>query len=219
MAAAGGADTQELHHQARQSGWHAVAVGWPGLGARRRLQASWRLAPPHCPPAQLQPSASAGARHGNPKTGLCGPRTRRRRAWRTNLLLIAQAVLFIVLIWAVDKAGKPSPCTAVPVLHGAVPGSAAPPQRAARCRGRGQPPPCAMLLPHELSPRPRLPCPFASPPACSVCLPSEPPRLQPGGGGNGGGGGACARLLRQPLHAGGPALLHLPVCPHGAPPL
>jgi hypothetical protein len=29
----------------------------------------------------------------------------RGRAWKTNLLLVAQAVLFICLIWAVDKAG------------------------------------------------------------------------------------------------------------------
>jgi hypothetical protein len=36
----------------------------------------------------------------------CAPPLRRRRAWRTNVLLVAQAALFILLIWAVDKAGK-----------------------------------------------------------------------------------------------------------------
>lgn len=35
---------------------------------------------------------------------VCG--CRRGRAWKTNLLLVAQAVLFIFLIWAVDKAGE-----------------------------------------------------------------------------------------------------------------
>lgn len=30
----------------------------------------------------------------------------RARAWKTNLLLVAQAVLFIALTWGVDRAGE-----------------------------------------------------------------------------------------------------------------
>jgi hypothetical protein len=40
----------------------------------------------------------------------------RRRAWKTNLLLIAQAVLFITLIFAVDRAGKRAAWHAMPHL-------------------------------------------------------------------------------------------------------
>jgi len=54
----------------------------------------------HCLPSSLCSLTSA------PCTSPGASSHCRRRAWRTNLLLILQAVLFTGLIWAVDRAGE-----------------------------------------------------------------------------------------------------------------
>ena len=59
----------------------------------------------------MRSAGTAGALplHTNPPSSTLPPTfERRKRAWKTNLLLIAQAALFIVLTWGVDKAMRAS---------------------------------------------------------------------------------------------------------------
>lgn len=69
--------------------------------AGQNLLLPFTLAAAHAP---RHDGSRAPARSPHPRSAR--PPLRRLRAWKTNLLLVLQAVLFIALIWVVDRAGE-----------------------------------------------------------------------------------------------------------------
>ncbi len=139
----------------------------------------------------------------------CDAPLRRARAWKTNLLLVAQAVLFIALTWGVDRAGgwerqaSWSSCSQDE--------AAADSLNLTACYQGIMPTPGHCPFGNDLATS--LAC--APLPARSVGVQPAQALVQQRGGGQLGGGGPHPRLLDQPVHAGGSAMLYVPVRPCG----
>lgn len=91
-----------------------MSVCWVAIAAAcacrrqppRSLKSPLSFPTPHAQQVRARPRLATGAAlQWAQMVALCRKHAIvRRRAWRTNLLLVAQAALFVCLIWAVDRA-------------------------------------------------------------------------------------------------------------------